>query len=60
MENTDSGRPMQMWLSGEYRDVAENERLVYTESVSDQSGDQTRSGAEVAGSSGLPGTDTAD
>jgi uncharacterized protein YndB with AHSA1/START domain len=30
--------PMQMWFSGEYRDVVENERLVYTESVSDQSG----------------------
>jgi uncharacterized protein YndB with AHSA1/START domain len=30
--------PMQMWFSGEYRDVEENERLVYTESVSDQNG----------------------
>jgi hypothetical protein len=28
----------------------ENERLVYTESVSDQNGDQTRSGGEVPGS----------
>jgi uncharacterized protein YndB with AHSA1/START domain len=27
-----------MWFSGEYRDVVENERLVYTESVSDQNG----------------------
>jgi uncharacterized protein YndB with AHSA1/START domain len=30
--------PMQMWFSGEYRDVVENERLVYTEAVSDQNG----------------------
>ena len=30
--------PMQMWFSGEYRDVVENERLVYTEFVSDQNG----------------------
>jgi uncharacterized protein YndB with AHSA1/START domain len=30
--------PMQMWFSGEYRDVVENKRLVYTESVSDHNG----------------------
>jgi uncharacterized protein YndB with AHSA1/START domain len=28
--------PMQMWFSGEHREVVENERLVYTESVSDE------------------------
>src|SRR5205807_9940465 len=30
--------PMQMWFSGEYREVVENERLVYTESMSDEDG----------------------
>jgi uncharacterized protein YndB with AHSA1/START domain len=29
---------MQMWFSGEYREVVEPERLVYTESVSDPNG----------------------
>jgi uncharacterized protein YndB with AHSA1/START domain len=30
--------PMQMWFTGEYRVVAENERLVYTESMADENG----------------------
>lgn len=30
--------PMRMWFTGEYRDVVENERLVYTESMSDENG----------------------
>src|SRR5207247_9479392 len=30
--------PMQMWFTGEYRRVVENERLVYTESMSDEKG----------------------
>ncbi len=30
--------PVQMWFSGEYREVVENELLVYTESVSDEDG----------------------
>ncbi len=30
--------PMQMWFAGEYREVVENERLVYTEFVSDEHG----------------------
>ena len=29
---------MQMWFAGEYREVVENERLVYTESISDENG----------------------
>lgn len=29
---------MQMWFAGEYREVVENERLVYTESMFDESG----------------------
>jgi uncharacterized protein YndB with AHSA1/START domain len=30
--------PMQMWFTGEYREVVENRRLVYTESMSDETG----------------------
>ncbi len=30
--------PMQMWFTGEYREVVVNERLVYTESMSDADG----------------------
>ena len=29
---------VQMWFTGEYREVAKNERLVYTESMSDKNG----------------------
>jgi uncharacterized protein YndB with AHSA1/START domain len=38
MEMHTPGGPMQMWFTGEYREVVENERLVYTESMSDESG----------------------
>jgi uncharacterized protein YndB with AHSA1/START domain len=31
--------PMQMWFTGEYLDVIENKRLVYTESMSNPNGD---------------------
>ncbi|HMF81773.1 MAG TPA: SRPBCC domain-containing protein [Acidimicrobiia bacterium] len=34
MEMQSPAGPMQMWFTGEYREVVENERLVYTESVS--------------------------
>jgi uncharacterized protein YndB with AHSA1/START domain len=30
--------PMQMWFTGEFREVVENESLVYTESISDEHG----------------------
>jgi uncharacterized protein YndB with AHSA1/START domain len=30
--------PLRMWFTGEYREVIENELLVYTESISDESG----------------------
>src|SRR5262249_41196281 len=30
--------PMRMWFTGEYREVVENERLIYTESMSDEHG----------------------
>lgn len=38
MEVQSPDGPMQMWFAGEYREVVENERLVYTESVSDENG----------------------
>ena len=38
MEMETPGGPMQMWFTGEYRDVVENSRLVYTESMSDEDG----------------------
>jgi uncharacterized protein YndB with AHSA1/START domain len=32
------GGPMQMWFTGEYREVVKNQRLAYTESMSDENG----------------------
>jgi uncharacterized protein YndB with AHSA1/START domain len=39
MEVTTRNGPMQMWFTGEYREVIENKRLVYTESMSNENGD---------------------
>jgi uncharacterized protein YndB with AHSA1/START domain len=38
LEMDTPGGLVQMWFTGEYREVVENERLVYTESMSDQNG----------------------
>lgn len=38
MEMQTPGGPMQMWFTGEHREVVENQRLVYTEMVSDEDG----------------------
>ena len=38
MEVQTPNGPMRMWFTGEYREVLENERLVYTESMSDENG----------------------
>jgi uncharacterized protein YndB with AHSA1/START domain len=38
MEMQTPDGPMQMWFTGEYREVVESERLVYTESMSDEHG----------------------
>jgi uncharacterized protein YndB with AHSA1/START domain len=38
MEMASPGGPMQMWFTGEYIEVLENQRLVYTESISDENG----------------------
>src|SRR5438309_7473745 len=51
---TPSG-PMQMWFTGEYREVVENERLVYTESMSDANGN-VLSPAEMGMPEGHPTT----
>jgi uncharacterized protein YndB with AHSA1/START domain len=38
MEMRTPDGPMQMWFTGEYREVVEHQRLVYTESLSDEHG----------------------
>jgi uncharacterized protein YndB with AHSA1/START domain len=38
MEVQTPGGAMQMWFTGEYREVVENQRLVYTESMADEHG----------------------
>ena len=38
MEMATPDGPMQMWFTGEHREVVENQRLVYTESMSDEHG----------------------
>jgi uncharacterized protein YndB with AHSA1/START domain len=38
MEMPTPNGPMQMWFTGEYVEVVENTRLVYTESMSDEDG----------------------
>jgi uncharacterized protein YndB with AHSA1/START domain len=55
MEMDTPGGPMRMWFTGEYREVVENERLVYTESMSDESG-RVLSPAETGMPEGHPTT----
>ncbi len=38
MEMKTPDGPMQMWFTGEYREIVRNKRLVYTESISDEDG----------------------
>ena len=38
MEMQSPNGPMRMWFTGDYREVVENERLVYTESMADEHG----------------------
>ena len=38
MQMETPGGPMQMWFTGEYREIVKNKRLVYTESMSDENG----------------------
>lgn len=46
MELRSPGGPMRMWFTGEYREVIENKRLVYTESISDEHGNVPASSDE--------------
>src|SRR5437879_5525337 len=55
MEMQTPNGPMQMWFTGEYREVVENERLVYTESMSDENGN-VRSASEMGMHEGHPTT----
>ena len=55
MEIQTPNGPMQMWFTGEYREVSENERLVYTESICDQDG-HVLSPAETGMPEGHPTT----
>ena len=49
------GGPMQMWFTGEYREVVENKRLTYTESMSDENGN-VLSPADIGMPDGHPTT----
>ena len=50
-----AGETMRMWFTGEYREVVENARLVYTESMSDEHG-TVLSPAELGMPEGHPTT----
>ena len=49
MEVQSPGGPMQMWFTGEYREVVPNEHLVYTESMSDENGNASEDMASAHG-----------
>jgi len=53
MEVQSPNGPMRMWFAGEYREVIENERLVYTESMSDENG-HVASASDLAMPAGHP------
>lgn len=55
MEMTTPNGPMQMWFTGEHLVVAKPERLVYTESMSDENGN-VKSPSEVGMPEGHPTT----
>lgn len=41
MEMSTPDGPMQMWFVGEFREIVDHERLVYTEATSDEAGNAT-------------------
>lgn len=49
MEVSTPNGPMQMWFTGEYREVIEHQRLVYTESMSDEHGTAPTDEADAHG-----------
>jgi uncharacterized protein YndB with AHSA1/START domain len=48
MEMQTPNGPMQMWFAGEYLEVVEHERLVYTEALSDETGSVSGAGERGA------------
>jgi len=57
MEMSTPGGPVQMWFTGEFREVVEHQRLVYTESMSDEHGNVVPP-SEVGMPDGHPATTT--
>ncbi|HUW03312.1 MAG TPA: SRPBCC domain-containing protein, partial [Acidimicrobiales bacterium] len=55
MEMTTPNGPMQMWFTGEYLEVDPTDRLVYTESMSDEDGN-VNSAADMGMPEGFPMT----
>ena len=55
MDVTTPNGPMRMWFTGHYLEVVENERLVFTESISDENGN-VLSPAEIGMPDGHPTT----
>ena len=55
MEMETPNGTMQMWFTGEYREIVENQRLVYTESMSDENGN-VRSPSDMGMPEGHPET----
>ena len=55
MEMETPNGPMQMWFAGEFREVIVNERLAYTDSMSDEEGN-VLSPADMGMPPGHPGT----
>ena len=55
MEMTTPNGPMQMWFTGEYLEVDPTDRLVYTESMSDEDGN-VKSAADMGMPEGFPMT----
>lgn len=55
MEMQTPNGPMRMWFTGQYREVIENVRLVYTESMSDENG-QVMSPSDMGMPEGHPTT----
>lgn len=49
MEMQTPSGPMQMWFAGEFLEVVDNERLVYTEAISDERGAVATDGASSGG-----------
>jgi uncharacterized protein YndB with AHSA1/START domain len=47
MEMQTPDGPMQMWFAGEYREVVENVRLVYTDAMADEHGNVSSPSTEV-------------